>query len=298
MTVIDQNRLKGNYAAAQVTARLSSECLVRPVAADTDVGVDLYCETVENSRPFLHFWIQVKGGSQCKVHNSGTASCSFERKHLEYWASQPVPVFAALVPTDWPVQNEPTVYIVNLTDCLLEEMPTSAEKTLHSTTRWRPNERGDVVDFLRSVVPTSVARLHCRNGTIRHEPTAKPEYVIRVPWVPVSKYKNEIINQITQTAAFGIIQLLQSGELSGENREFRRFLAHVLQNSSPHHWENHAAKAYSFHADGEWEAAVDCYRQAIGCIQRDPDAATNPDWVDPVKELQQFQERALRNERL
>jgi len=45
MPIADTNRLKGNYGAAYVSARLSSECLVRPVAAETDVGVDLYCET-------------------------------------------------------------------------------------------------------------------------------------------------------------------------------------------------------------------------------------------------------------
>lgn len=46
MPTVDENRLKGNYGAAYVSARLSSECLVRPVAAETGVGVDLYCETV------------------------------------------------------------------------------------------------------------------------------------------------------------------------------------------------------------------------------------------------------------
>src|SRR5436190_24196044 len=119
MSSIDQNRLKGNYAAAYVMSRLSSECLVRPVAADTDVGIDLYCETVEGSSPFLHFWMQIKSGDQCRRLNNGGASCSFKREHLVYWSRQPVPVFAARVPTAWPVQKDPAVYIVNITDRLL-----------------------------------------------------------------------------------------------------------------------------------------------------------------------------------
>ena len=45
MPAVTENRLKGNYGAALVVSRLSGECLVRPVAAETDVGVDLYCET-------------------------------------------------------------------------------------------------------------------------------------------------------------------------------------------------------------------------------------------------------------
>jgi hypothetical protein len=55
MPTVDTNRLKGNFGAAFVSACLSSERLVRPVAAETDVGIDLYCETIENGSPFLHF---------------------------------------------------------------------------------------------------------------------------------------------------------------------------------------------------------------------------------------------------
>ena len=125
MTIACQNRLKGNFGAAVVMARLSARCLVRPVAADTDVGVDLYCETVaEDGRPFLHFWIQVRAGEQCKVRggDSHSTSCSFSRDHLNYWSRQPVPVFAALVPTDWPVRCEPTIYVVDITtQCLYKD---------------------------------------------------------------------------------------------------------------------------------------------------------------------------------
>ena len=113
MPIVTENRLKGNYGAALVMSRLSGECLVRPVAADTDVGVDLYCETVAEGRPFLHFWLQVKAGDQCKRDaSSNAASCSFELDHLKYWTQQPVPVFAALVPAEWPVLCEPDIYIV------------------------------------------------------------------------------------------------------------------------------------------------------------------------------------------
>jgi hypothetical protein len=38
VTAVAESRLKGNYGAATVMARLSAECLVRPVAVDTDIG--------------------------------------------------------------------------------------------------------------------------------------------------------------------------------------------------------------------------------------------------------------------
>lgn len=64
-----------------------SSGLLRP---RQDIGVDLYCETVADGRPFLHFWLQVKAGDQCKRDPSAnTASCAFELEHLDYWARQP-----------------------------------------------------------------------------------------------------------------------------------------------------------------------------------------------------------------
>ena len=57
MTLVDRNRLKANHAEAAVTGWLSRVCLIRPVSAGTDIGVDLYCESVLEDRPFLHFWV-------------------------------------------------------------------------------------------------------------------------------------------------------------------------------------------------------------------------------------------------
>ncbi len=92
MGAVDTKRLEGNYGGSYVAACLSSECLVPPVAADTDVGVDLYCETVEDGNPFLHFLMQVKAGAQCRVsEDRSSAMCSFTVKHLSYWDRQPVP---------------------------------------------------------------------------------------------------------------------------------------------------------------------------------------------------------------
>src|SRR5262245_3085691 len=99
--LVDRTRLKGNFGANYVAAVFSTQCLVRPVAVDTDVGIDLYCETLTNGGiPFQHFWLQVKAGESIKVRD-GIASYRFDPKQLDYWSYQPVPVFAALVPTDW-----------------------------------------------------------------------------------------------------------------------------------------------------------------------------------------------------
>jgi hypothetical protein len=117
---LDDNTLKGQFGEAYVAARLSSDCIVR-LTTSLDVGVDLYCETIRENKAFLHFWCQVKTGKKdgrgrfkYDIAND-SARYSFERKHLEYWEKQPVPVFAALVPTSWPPDPYPDVYIIDIT---------------------------------------------------------------------------------------------------------------------------------------------------------------------------------------
>jgi len=279
MPTVDINRLKGNFGAAYVSALLSSECLVRPVAADTDVGVDLYCETVEGRHPFLHFWVQVRAGTrQCPILKNGdTASCRFSLVHLRYWSRQPVPVFAALVPVNWPVKDSPTVYIVNLTSQLLVKVP-NRKKTLRSDYTWRPNDPGEVRQFLSEFVPATAAQLQCRHGVVAAIPTLRPSYERHAPIVPVTPFKETIQDQIRTTAARSILFLHRFDELNSAPH-FRRLLARVVEqfHDDPH-WENFMARALSHHTDGNFETAVELYTRAKQSIEGDTVLRRRPTW--------------------
>ncbi|MBA7548294.1 hypothetical protein ES705_40745 [subsurface metagenome] len=167
------------------------------------------------NRPFIHFWVQVKAGNQCTVSADGeSASHTFSVDHLQYWNSQPVPVFAALVPTDWPVVEDPPVFIVDLVAQLLAGVPnTGASCTLHSNYRWNPGNRDDVKTFLETIVPLSSARLLCQKGVVALIPTPSPSYEIMIPDVPVARFNFAIATQIRRTAANSIIFLLASGHI-------------------------------------------------------------------------------------
>ena len=177
MPIVLDSMLKGNYGASLVMARLSGECLVRPVAAGTDVGIDLYCETVADGKPFLHFWMQVKAGGQCSVvEGTHHASCSFQIDHLRYWAQQPVPVFAALVPTHWPVSSEPDLYIVDITTQMLLSQPDAGQKsiTLMSDLYWPHGSYKELKEFLTTTIPDTTARLQISKGILSPSPTLQP----------------------------------------------------------------------------------------------------------------------------
>jgi hypothetical protein len=206
MTTILKNNLIGNYGEALVTARLSAHCLVRPVAAGTDTGIDLYCETIEKTRPFLHFWVQVKSGKQCKVsHDLASASTSLEIEKLRYWKQQPVPVFVALVPTKWP-PAETDIYIIDITEWLLSnELPEQTKLTLTSNHRLRANSSGDITRLLEGVVPKTSAQANVARGVITSTPTLDPAYVQQVPYVPVNAFMGNILNQLRTTANHAIL---------------------------------------------------------------------------------------------
>jgi len=301
MPIIDENRLKGNYGAAYVSARLSSECLVRPVAAETDVGVDLYCETVEDGKPFLHFWVQVKAGVQCRLgQDLQEASCSFDVEHLHYWYRQPVPVFAALVPVDWPVTEEPAVYVVDVTSRLLGGVSGNRSSvSLVSDCVWQAGNREDVRQFLAHAVPAAAARLQCRNGIVASIPTPQPSYVIHSPIVPVTRFKGRILDQVRRTAARSILFLHALHEMGSESADFRQTLASIVEQfGDDPHWENFMARALSCHADRRFDEAIGLYTKAIQCIQNDPNVASQESWREQVSKIKHLQDKARSEEAL
>jgi hypothetical protein len=298
-----QKTEKGNYGTALVMGRLSSECLVRPVAVDTDVGVDLYCETVAEGgpadhRPFLHFWLQVKTGEQCKMDSRGkAASCPLKLDHVNYYREQPVPVFAALVPTtEWPVRNEPDVYIVNITAKVLsEEFPREQESvTVLSDDHWPARDRESVRHFLAHTVPDTTARLQVSKGVIASSPRSTQQYLRKYPHAPVQRFKDAIGNQLRRTAAFSLLFLLESSEpITAEDTRFRRLLTRIVEQFGDDlHWENSMARAVSSHADGDYSTAIAMYERARSLIQNDDIARAEPSLQERVQQIATLEGRA------
>ena len=96
--VMKDNQLKGNWAEQYISARLTERgCLVRHVPQGHDIGIDLYCETIEEDTPFLHFWCQIKTSNKWKGDKK-RISFPIKKGEKQYWIKQPVPVFVFLVP--------------------------------------------------------------------------------------------------------------------------------------------------------------------------------------------------------
>ena len=208
---ISENQIKGNFGENYVSYILSKYCLVRPVASGTDIGIDLYCELILNREPFLHFWVQVKTCKAVSIKQD-SASYQFKTSHLQYWYRQPVPVFAFLVPVNWP-KNPSKIYVVNITEYLIREgIPTSDTKTLTSNLIIEPENNESLEKFLYEIVPITHAIKKITDGIVAPIPVLSPQYERKYVIGFTKKYVMRILNTIRTTAAFASLDLLKQEE--------------------------------------------------------------------------------------
>lgn len=99
--ILTDSQLKGNWGEHFIASELAAKgCLVRNVTQGHDTGVDLYCETTWNGFPFLHFWCQIKTRKMLGQKEQITyRPPKKEKKHIDYWLKQPVPVFIFIIPS-------------------------------------------------------------------------------------------------------------------------------------------------------------------------------------------------------
>ncbi|MCK4548257.1 MAG: hypothetical protein KAW17_12550 [Candidatus Eisenbacteria sp.] len=154
-----RDKLQGfavEYYVANVLTR--NGCLVRTVPEDSTTGFSLLCETDENSRgkrePFQHFWVHVRTGDRVSLIEPGKqASCLFKAKELLYWARQPIPVYAFLIPEYSSASLPDTIYIVDLSGHLTDlQIPMDKDRlTLRSNRLIHPESEEDCRRFLSSI---------------------------------------------------------------------------------------------------------------------------------------------------
>lgn len=108
---ITENHLSGNWAEEYVAERLAAtNCLVRPVRQGRDIGLDLYCETIDRKKPFLHLWVQVKSTKKKIFRPNRHSPPGIKRESVDYWLEQPIPVFVFVVIDRRPHQSTICVY--------------------------------------------------------------------------------------------------------------------------------------------------------------------------------------------
>jgi hypothetical protein len=203
MPIVDENRIIGNFGSNLVAYTLSKICLVRPVAEGTDIGIDLYCESIEEGQGFLHFWAQVKCGTQIKLKKNGKASCKFETEHLRYWNRQPVPVLGFYVNTKFPPEPPEHIFIANISEHLIiNGIPDSKHKVIESQFKISLKSDDWHNDFISRLKSASTLVKLRDDGIVSSIPELNPAYIRQYQQrYGISSYAKKSLRTIRSTVS-------------------------------------------------------------------------------------------------
>lgn len=259
--VVDTNRLKGNHAQAIVSSWLSRMCLVRPVAEGTDIGVDLYCESVLEDQPFLHFWVQVKAIPSTNIKTidgKKEASYRFYRKHLEYWDRQPIPVYAFLVPMDrWPPSRPEKIYGVRITEKLVREgLPKVGSVTYRTSESFEAESLdADLQQFITKIVPWDTSVMLLKRGIVAPLPKTEPDADDQFPSAIGWQYLPRVLESIRDASVHGLFHSLMAEHADQTNwhiiRKKFEAIAHLFENEMHDNGLSMLVRAADFDQDPE-----------------------------------------------
>ncbi|MHB1426658.1 MAG: DUF4365 domain-containing protein [Gemmataceae bacterium] len=288
---VGESLLRGNYGEHLVTLLLSRMCLVRPVVGQTDVGVDLYCESVIDSRPFLHFWGQVKSSEEF-ANEAVEVSCPFKVSALEYWSRQPVPVLGFLVPLKWPPEEIRYIHVIDITFDILEhgirhdqEWQTLKSKPalilpVADREQLSVKLRSPMVDHL----PMAVSAMYAEKGFILPAPKPQEERTKSFACHFLTRYIPQIELRIKHAAVFAIRQWLDAGNDLASGPMLLLSVLENLEGESRHEIEETLGVVCQARTDAAGAKAH--YEKAILCIQNDAEIdSTKPPWSENIARL-------------
>ena len=281
MTFSD-NQLKGNWGEQHVAERLAScGCLVRHVPQGHDSGIDLYCESTHDGRPFLHFWGQVKV-SQGFDSAADQQSYSASQDELAYWLGPPIPTFLFLIPDKR--GEQPPIFLCSP---LIRTNNSLASFTKLSTFQ-------ELANFLRDGLPywTFIWELH--HGKVSWIQTPTPSYTIQMPVGITHQFEPQLRGSLHRTLARLTDDILsQAYEIAtlrpltddatsqrrvvDAARPYAEALEKIVEGKGIGNYENFMTVGLVAELDGNREKAKALYGRALASIDGDPN-------IDPARE--------------
>lgn len=305
--VMTDSQLKGNWAEQYISARLAERgCLVRHVPQGHDIGIDLYCETIEKHTPFLHFWCQIKTSKKWKGEKEKISFSSNEREKL-YWIKQPVPVFVFLVPD---LRDESTGTFIPFYICRTDLR--EDERKIYSYIKIKSSS--DLSDFLSKKLPLLYYLWELREGKVSSLKTVKPEYTRFFPSFITQHFENNLLISLRNTLwrlshdiMFPNIEsivnfrsdVLDHAEEERASRAEPYVKAYQIitevQNYSSGHYEVPCIMGFFSELKTENKRALSYYEQSLSIIERDKNIDTSKGyWKNTKNEIQEHIQRTKR----
>ena len=275
MPNVPDSSLKGNAGVWLVGKWLADGgCLVRPVAADTDIGIDLYCETIEESKAFLHFFVQVKSGEQVKVKDD-RARISLEKRHLGYWIRQPVPVFVFLVPE---VDGHNRLYVIDVAWWNVNGGQIRAngkKKQMVEADYCFGPDLSDSTMFVRRHVPCAHVLLNASKGICMPIPETEQQYVQHNLHGIRGRFAEKALHQMRTNAVHTLWDLLDMSLRNTSDLNSCKVIQPLVKlievfTEYDRHWETFYVAGLYYEKTGATKKAKQKYLRAKEIIENDP----------------------------
>lgn len=284
MPNVSENLVKGNYGVYALMKELSKFCLIRPVFEGTDVGIDLYCETLEKpdegGRPFLHFFAQVKTTENRELRD-GTMSFSFESRHIKYWSRQPVPVFAFILSVpNWPSDDSIyPIYIIDIKSYTFQNQSLLEGGKHALRSNYTIDSKDKLSDFISNRIPYISAYHKIPEGIVPSMPSIDPEYEVRSVMESSHLYLDRILWQIRRTSARAIIGSYNHVSESDDIKRNIKILNAISSTfSTDPHWETPFSIGLASSLDENYVDAKASFNRALEIIRMDPNIQGKENW--------------------
>ena len=300
--VITDEQLKGNWGEQLIAANLAAEgCLIRHVTQGHDSGIDLYCETVKDNIPFLHFWCQVKTSKKYCGKKEKVPYTPI-KKHREYWLTQPVPVFIFLVPDLRDEKNIPEnkpYYICRAFDLRYNETIKSFLKI----------ESSEVSKFLNIDLALETLIWELKDGKVSHLKTPENDYTKKYLSGIVQEFEPEVLSsllntlwRLSQDILFHGISpnnLLKKDTLNNDGKmRFETAIPYIealeilMVGKNDEQYQNYATMGVYYELKKEYNKSLEYYEKSLSIINTNSNINKNEDsWKKTIKDIEEHIKR-------
>ena len=294
--VITDEQLKGNWGEQLIAANLAAEgCFIRHVTQGHDSGIDLYCETVKDNIPFLHFWCQVKTSKKYCGKKEKVPYTPI-KKHREYWLTQPVPVFIFLVPD---LRSEKKRDGKNTPYYICRAFDLQHNKNIHSFEKIESSE--DVSKFLNEDLALETLKWELKDGKVSHLKTPDNDYTKKYLSGIVHEFEPEVLSSLLNTLwrlsqdilYHGISpnNLLKKSTLNNDGKmrfetaiPYMEALEILMEGKNDEQYQNYATMGVYYELKKEYNKSLEYYEKSLSIINSNSNINKNEDsWKKTIK---------------
>jgi hypothetical protein len=255
------SRRLGGIGESAIESRLKYFSNPMKPEPEHDVGIDFYCELIEDGSPSLKFFLIQAKGTQ---HFDNKWGRSFDRRTIHFWLSQPFPLYVIVY--DDIDKNCYWMSVEEQRDKIIKRMQSDNTKTIYLTVdRTKILRQDKNVEFVQKIKEDSDS-LNFRLDLVRGTPQFIGEGYVRA--IPVIYLPENLITNIRERIRISMNYLIRNYLLRKDTSNAYS-LCEFLTRFDRGHYDHFVLFGNICKLLGKQKEACSSYRQAIEICKRD-----------------------------